>query len=249
MASNKNAKEFESIQYNNDLKLVRNIRTDMFQCQSIMKCLGYNEKKYKYVDQYFNLKGTKDLIEEMGASLKLGRLEIVVELDDNTENEYKGTYIHRFLISHFSSWYCPRYCFKIQLILDAVLKEQMKQKDEEIITLNKKNDLQDKLIFENSIRTDINRKKVRIVKIKDEESLIPDKFLYYVSSNNKKVYRGGKLVREYIFPGGIDVRQYIKKIKERKGAYPGFEEDELPDLYEFIDSLSPKNKIKIIDNK
>jgi hypothetical protein len=125
MASNKNAGKFESIEYNNDLKLVRNIESDMFQCQSILRCLGYNEKKYKHIDKYFKLKGTKELIEVIQEMYKLERREIVVELDNNTENEYKGTYIHRFLINHFASWYSSHYCFKIQCNIINITTEPL----------------------------------------------------------------------------------------------------------------------------
>jgi hypothetical protein len=50
MATNTEALEFEIIQYNENLQLIRNIENDMFSCQSIMICLGYNAKKYKHVD-------------------------------------------------------------------------------------------------------------------------------------------------------------------------------------------------------
>jgi hypothetical protein len=57
--------KYELIDYNSDLKLIRSKEDDMFQCQSVMSCLGYDKKKYGYIDQYFEKEGTKELIAEI----------------------------------------------------------------------------------------------------------------------------------------------------------------------------------------
>jgi hypothetical protein len=57
--------------------------------------------------------------------------------------------------------------------------------------------------------------------------------------DNKKILRGGELIKEFIFPAGMNIRQEIKLTFDKNYACPMFEEDELPQLYEFINSLNP----------
>jgi hypothetical protein len=218
----------EAIQYNNDLKIIRSKNDDMFQCQSIMMCLGYNSKKYTYVNQYFDLKGTKELIDEIMKNYYLLKIEEVNETRNNLSKELRGTYIHRLLINHFASWYSPKYSYKIQLILDNIfIKEINELKD--II------DLKNDIIFHNSVRTNINNKKILIIKKNDDD--------YKVSCNSttkSKKKLGGDIVDTYTFPGGINIRQTIRNHFEKDGQTPKFKEEELTSLKEYINQLEPK---------
>jgi hypothetical protein len=74
----------------------------------------------------------------------------------------------------------------------------------------------------------------------DNDSKIENRYLYTISVDNKKRLRNGELIKEFTFPGGINIRQTIKKRFSREYACPMFDEDELPKLYEFIESLEPK---------
>jgi hypothetical protein len=197
-----------------------------------MRCLGYNEKKYKHIDQYFNLKGTKELINEIGVSLNLGRPEIYIELTENTINEFKGTYIHRLLINHFSSWYSPKYSYKIQLILDDLFITKIDGLTQYSKDLKINNEEKNKVIYDKSVRVDIEDKKLLIIK-NDRNNL------YKVSSNSKDKSRSrlkGKIINTFNFSSPLHIKQVIgkhfKKIE--------FKEEELPQLIEFIEELKPK---------
>jgi hypothetical protein len=82
--------------------------------------LGYDEKKYKNIVHYFQKDGTREFIAEILSNKNLTE-EKIHEVRVNVENQNKGTYIHRLLINHFACWYCPRYCYKIQELLDSLM--------------------------------------------------------------------------------------------------------------------------------
>jgi hypothetical protein len=229
-------KQYETIQYNEDLYLVRSIEDDMFQVQSIMLCLGYNQKKYDHINHYFNLKGTNELVDEIMNNLTLAKIGEVHETRNNIKKEYIGTYIHRLLINHFASWHSPEYSYKKQIILDNVFKAQM----EELRTKNygltihsqeikKDNEEKRKELYAKSIRSDDCNKKLKLIKYDN---------IFVVSACQDKV--GDKLFKEYIFPSAIAIRQLIKNKFKKECQTPKFKEDELAQLIEFIEELKPK---------
>ena len=91
-------------------------------------------------------------------------LQIRAYFKENTLNEYKGTYIRRLLIIHFTSWYSPKYSHKMQLILDNVFKAETKQLNEKVNKLEIQDISNNNIIFDKSIRTTINNKYSHIIK-------------------------------------------------------------------------------------
>jgi hypothetical protein len=178
-----------------------------------MLCLGYNAKKYKHIDQYFNLKGTKELIDEIMNNSTLPNFREVHETRNNIKKEYMGTYIHRLLINHFASWYSPKYSYKIQLILDNLFKsqiEELKNKIEGITQysreLHKNNDEKRKELHDKSVRVDIKDKKLLIIKNDNNEN-------YKISCNSTTKSRDrlkGIITKTFTFPASLNIRQPIK---------------------------------------
>jgi hypothetical protein len=156
-------------------------------------------------------------------------------------DECKGIYVHKDLIHFVAEFVSLEYTFKVKKIMDSINENNFDKLNKHVEDLQNRNEnLVDKA-HNNDVRTDINNKKVRIVKIKDEESKIENKYYYGVSVDNKKILRGGELVREFILLAGINIHQHIKRTFEKDYACPKFEERELPDLYDFIESSTPKN--------
>jgi hypothetical protein len=56
-----------------------------------MMCLEYNSKKYKNINQYFGLKGTKELIDEIMNNFYLSKIAEVNETRNNLSKELRGT--------------------------------------------------------------------------------------------------------------------------------------------------------------
>jgi hypothetical protein len=142
-----------------------------------MSCLGFNEKKYKHIDHYFQMNGTRELIAEIMEDKQLTE-DKTHEVRSNVDNKVKGTYIHRYLINHFASWYCPRYCYKIQVILDDLMKKEKLELEQMIGRIEEEKkavveELTDE-ISNKSVRVDINNKKLKIIELED---------FYYVSGD------------------------------------------------------------------
>jgi hypothetical protein len=108
-------------------------------------------------------------------------------------------------------------------MLDNIFSKQINELNTKVVS-------QDNIIFDNSVRTNINNKKVKILKV-DEE--------YVVSCNQNKIL-AGEVIETYKFPAGINIRQDIRNHLNKKGQTPKFTEEELPQLKEYIESLEPK---------
>jgi hypothetical protein len=68
--------------------------------------------------------GTRELIAQIMKNTNLTE-DKVHEVRRNIEGVIDGTYIHRLLVNHFACWYSPRYCHKIQVMLDDLMKKEM----------------------------------------------------------------------------------------------------------------------------
>jgi flagellar motility protein MotE (MotC chaperone) len=210
--------KYELIDYNSELKLIRSKEDDVFRVQSIMLCLGYDEKKYKHVDHYLQIDGTRELIAEIMVDKNLTE-DKIHEARNDIKKDRRGTYIHRLLINHFACWYCPRYCYKIQVILDDLMKaegEQLKKEKLELEQRIEAVEVEKKAVAEEveeltgeisdkSVRTDICDKKLKIIEPED---------FYYVSGDQdySKFERfGGKIKYVFWFPASINVRQAVRR--------------------------------------
>jgi hypothetical protein len=218
---------YETIIYNDELTLIHSISDDMFQCQSIMKCLGYDRSKYNHLIRYFKIKGTIELIDEIqsqtpnqGVSTKMSKPQIYENRHD-LSNELKGTYIHRLLINHFASWYSPKYSYKIQLILDNHFQEQ-------IHVLQQDNGRLQEHINETSVPRENSNKKLTIYRLSDDR--------YQVSYDQKRHFRDTIVI--YEFPSALNIRDLIKK---RFGNFKHL--DNIDELRTYIETLNPKDTI------
>jgi hypothetical protein len=115
------------------------------------------------------LKGTKELINEIGVFVNLRTPEIYNELTENTPNEFKGTYIHRLLTNHFASWYSPKYSYKILLILDDLFITKIEGLTQYSKELKNNNEEKRKELYDKSVRVDVKDKKLMIVKNDNNE--------------------------------------------------------------------------------
>jgi hypothetical protein len=133
----------------------------------------------------------------------------------------RGTYIHKRLINRFACWCSNEYSYKIEELLDNLFTRQ-------IIESKKDNLEKDNEIFERSVRVNINKKKLRIFKIENE------KYKITCDSGRSDSYFG-EVVNKYIFPAKLNIKQKLTQQFDKKE----FSKDELPQLYEFINSLNP----------
>ena len=146
--------DYEWIQYNNDLRIIRSIHDDMFQAQSILNALG-SKKRIKH---WFENKQTQELIqgfEEEKVSAGIPANASVTENRTDLPNHLRGLYVHRLLVNSVASWASPKYAIKIYRLLDSLfemdrndLEAQIDEKNKEIEIKNSKIEQQNKQIHE-----------------------------------------------------------------------------------------------------
>ncbi len=104
----------------------------------------------KRVNDWLSNNSTRELIEECKIYSDSG--ELVYELNAGTCNEYRGTYVHRYLYDQFLNWLDVKYAIRISRLLDDIHKEAnkkiIKEKDDKIDRLEKKIDSQSEQIAE-----------------------------------------------------------------------------------------------------
>ncbi|KAI5535001.1 KilA, N-terminal/APSES-type HTH, DNA-binding family, partial [Trichomonas vaginalis G3] len=135
--------EYEWVQFNKQLRLIRSVKDDMYQMQSILNALRSTKQAY----HWFENQQTKELLEEfphMFASLGKPREEIPFENRKNLAPCLKGYYVHRLLVNAVAMWASPRYACYIFMMLDEIhrqergeMEKKLQAKDEVIESKDK----------------------------------------------------------------------------------------------------------------
>ncbi|KAI5538065.1 KilA, N-terminal/APSES-type HTH, DNA-binding family [Trichomonas vaginalis G3] len=123
--------EYEYIQYNKQLRLIRSVKDDMYQMQSIMNALRSTKQAYHWFENQL----TKELLEEfshMIASLGKPREEIPYENRKNLAPGLKGYYVHRLLVNAVAMWASPRYACYIFMMLDELYKAEREDMEKKL---------------------------------------------------------------------------------------------------------------------
>ncbi|EAX87654.1 hypothetical protein TVAG_209740 [Trichomonas vaginalis G3] len=118
--------EYEYIQYNKQLRLIRSVKDDMYQMQSILNAL----RSTKQAHHWFENQQTKELLEEfphMFATRGIPRVEIPYENRQNLPNGLRGWYVHRLLVNAVAMWASPRYACYIFMMLDELHRQEREE--------------------------------------------------------------------------------------------------------------------------
>ncbi len=94
--------------------------------------------KYKKSRDWFVNSATQILINE--CLRQTGRKEVYYKLDKGTDNNFKGTYVHKLLFDHFLAWLDPRYAIKISIILDNIhqdVNRKLLQEKDQLLSQSK----------------------------------------------------------------------------------------------------------------
>ena len=86
--------DYEWIQYNEKLRLIRSVKDDMYQMKSIVNACQSNKQPTRWIEQ------AKDdgILDEM-ASMQKCTDEEIVENRKDLPNELRGYYVHRLLVN------------------------------------------------------------------------------------------------------------------------------------------------------
>ncbi|KAI5497957.1 KilA, N-terminal/APSES-type HTH, DNA-binding family [Trichomonas vaginalis G3] len=129
--------EYEYIQYNKQLRLIRSVKDDMYQMQSILTaCFAPDTKKPQ---DWFRNQSTIELLNEaensttdflVVAKTRVGKKPQSPKLYENREklpNGLRGYYVHRLLVNAVAMWASPRYAWYIYRLLDEIHRQEREE--------------------------------------------------------------------------------------------------------------------------
>ncbi|EAX87879.1 hypothetical protein TVAG_285040 [Trichomonas vaginalis G3] len=121
--------EYEYIQFNKQLRLIRSVKDDMYQMQSILTACFAPDTKH--TDDWFELNSTHELLSEF----EHVELKKMYQDRQNLPSHLKGIYVHKFLVSSIAMWASPRYSWYVCKLLDELCtkqREDMMKEDKNI---------------------------------------------------------------------------------------------------------------------
>ncbi|KAI5547434.1 KilA, N-terminal/APSES-type HTH, DNA-binding family [Trichomonas vaginalis G3] len=134
--------EYEYIQYNKQLRLIRSVKDDMYQMQSILTaCYAPDTKLPK---DWFRNQSTIELLNEAQRDIlfsenseeqRVGKKPQSPKLYENREklpNGLRGYYVHRLLVNAVAMWASPRYAWYVCKLLDEIHRQEREQMEKKL---------------------------------------------------------------------------------------------------------------------
>lgn len=122
----------------NNITIIQHIPTGYYNITKINNLIynlinnnNSNTLKKKDIYDWMRLKSSKEIIEEL--QLQMNTTDnLIYELDNNTNNDFKGTYVHKLLYDHILMWIDRKYAIKIGIILNNIHENANIEKDNKI---------------------------------------------------------------------------------------------------------------------
>ncbi|EAX98466.1 hypothetical protein TVAG_477400 [Trichomonas vaginalis G3] len=134
--------EYEYIQYNKQLRLIRSVKDDMYQMQSILTaCYAPDTKLPK---DWFRNQSTQELLSEAQRDIlfsenseeqRVGKKPWSPKLYENREklpNGLRGYYVHRLLVNAVAMWASARYAWNIYRLLDEIHRQEREEMENKL---------------------------------------------------------------------------------------------------------------------
>ncbi|EAX78340.1 hypothetical protein TVAG_102270 [Trichomonas vaginalis G3] len=117
--------EYEYIQFNKQLRLIRSVKDDMYQMQSILTaCFAPDTKKPQ---DWFRNQSTQELLSEISLDREKPVLPKTHENREKLPNGLRGWYVHRLLVNAVAMWASPRYAWYIYRLLDEIHRQEREE--------------------------------------------------------------------------------------------------------------------------
>ncbi|EAX82127.1 hypothetical protein TVAG_334830 [Trichomonas vaginalis G3] len=129
--------EYEWVQFNKQLRLIRSVKDDMYQMQSILTaCFAPDTKLPK---DWFRNQSTQELLSEAQRDIlfsenseeqRVGTKPQSPKTHENREklpNGLRGYYVHRLLVNAVAIWASPRYAWYIYRLLDEIHRQEREE--------------------------------------------------------------------------------------------------------------------------
>ncbi|EAX78618.1 hypothetical protein TVAG_079070 [Trichomonas vaginalis G3] len=134
--------EYEWVQYNKQLRLIRSVKDDMYQMQSILTaCFAPDTKVPK---DWFRNQSTIELLNEAQRDRlfsenreeqRVGEKPQSPKLYENREklpNGLRGYYVHRLLVNNVAQWASARYSWYVCKLLDELHRQEREEMENKL---------------------------------------------------------------------------------------------------------------------
>ncbi|EAX75073.1 hypothetical protein TVAG_376340 [Trichomonas vaginalis G3] len=119
------SEEYEWVQYNKQLRLIRSVKDDMYQMQSILTACFAPDTKH--ADDWFKNQSTQELLSEISLDRLFSGSPKLYENRKNLPNGLRGWYVHRLLVNAVAMWASPRYAWYICRLLDEIHRQEREE--------------------------------------------------------------------------------------------------------------------------
>ncbi|EAX74851.1 hypothetical protein TVAG_152100 [Trichomonas vaginalis G3] len=226
--------EYEYIQYNKQLRLIRSVKDDMYQMQSILTaCFAPDTKLPK---DWFRNQSTQELLSEAQRDIlfsenseeqRVGKKSQSPKLYENREklpNGLRGYYVHRLLVNAVAMWASPRYAWNIYKLLDELHRQERGEMEKKLQAKDEVIESKDKSIQKRIPRSvpKGKEKSYKYMIYTEELEKEEDKdmvMLHLVRRNNKSFYDLAKIYksdRNWFYPENLPIsmtpNEQIKEI-------------------------------------
>ncbi|EAX80206.1 hypothetical protein TVAG_420840 [Trichomonas vaginalis G3] len=129
--------EYEYIQFNKQLRLIRSVKDDMYQMQSILTaCFAPDTKKPQ---DWFRNQSTQELLSEAQRDIlfsenseeqRVSKKSYSPKTHENREklpNGLRGYYVHRLLVNNVAQWASARYSWYVCKLLDEIHRQEREE--------------------------------------------------------------------------------------------------------------------------
>ncbi|EAX70694.1 hypothetical protein TVAG_577560, partial [Trichomonas vaginalis G3] len=134
--------EYEWVQFNKQLRLIRSVKDDMYQMQSILTACFAPDTKH--ADDWFKNQSTQELLSEISLDRLFSVMHKTHENRKNLPINLRGYYVHRLLVNAVAMWASPRYAWHVYRLLDEIhrqergeMEKKLQAKDEVIESKDK----------------------------------------------------------------------------------------------------------------
>ncbi|EAX84756.1 hypothetical protein TVAG_042680 [Trichomonas vaginalis G3] len=202
--------EYEYIQYNKQLRLIRSVKDDMYQMQSILTaCFAPDTKLPK---DWFRNQSTQELLSEAQRDIlfsenseeqRVGKKPQSPKLYENREklpNGLRGWYVHRLLVNAVAMWASPRYAWYVCKLLDEIHRQEREEMEKKLQAKDEVIEAKDKSIQKRIPRSvpkgkEKNYKYMIYTEEMENEEDRDMVMLHLVRRNNKSFYDLAKIYK------------------------------------------------------
>ncbi|EAX64678.1 hypothetical protein TVAG_537940, partial [Trichomonas vaginalis G3] len=122
--------EYEWVQFNKQLRLIRSVKDDMYQMQSILTACFAPDTKH--ADDWFKNQSTQELLSEISLDRLFSAMHKTHENRKNLPINLRGYYVHRLLVNAVAMWASPRYAWHVYRLLDEIHRQEREEMEKKL---------------------------------------------------------------------------------------------------------------------